>query len=81
MKDIDKKIRYYFIETGQIPPITKAEFLIRANYLGYMSTYQITFKQRGITDYNNFQAKNILEAIYKFYEKHGVLEVLKIEIV
>jgi len=46
-----------------------------------MSTYQITFKQRGITDCDNIKANNILDAIYQFYEKHGVLEVLKIEIV
>jgi hypothetical protein len=46
-----------------------------------MSTYQITFKQRGIEDCDNFQSNNILDAICKFYEKYGVLEVLKIEIV
>lgn len=37
MKDIHKKIRYYFIEAGQIPPITKAQFQIRANYLKEMN--------------------------------------------
>jgi hypothetical protein len=33
MGELDKKIRYWLVEMGEIPPLTKAEFKIRENYL------------------------------------------------
>jgi hypothetical protein len=54
MKDIDKKIRYYFIETGQIPPITKAEFQIRANYLKEMQQATVKDKIQKTREYLDY---------------------------
>jgi hypothetical protein len=66
MKDIDKKIRYYFVETGQILPLTKAEFQIRANYLKEMKDVKINTPFRKSTNgFDKSETYRILSADIK----------------
>lgn len=44
-----------------------------------MTTYKITFIQRGIEDYDYISGNNILDVIYTFFDKHGLVEIIRID--